>query len=96
MDLLWMNETPSEKETESICPIAKDALETAVAELASSRTREGRKISEMLEQRCVDIESIVRSVSQRLPEVLAEMRKAESTPPSANGSLITSRPWPNR
>jgi uncharacterized protein (TIGR00255 family) len=59
----------------SVFPNAKEALEAAVAELASSRTREGRKINEMLEQRCVDIESVVQSVSRRLPEVLIEMRK---------------------
>ena len=60
---------------ESVFPAAREALESAIAELAANRAREGKKIQEMLERRCLEIESAVESVRQRLPEVLVEIRK---------------------
>jgi len=60
---------------QSIISPAQDALHTAVTELCIAREREGTKVQKMLEQRCVDIESLINAVRKRLPVVLVEIRK---------------------
>lgn len=59
----------------SIFPQAAEALRSAVEALCSSRAREGKKIEAMLEQRCVEIETLVAQVLKRLPDVLSEIRE---------------------
>jgi uncharacterized protein (TIGR00255 family) len=59
----------------AIIPEASTALQTAVDTLCGSRAREGAKIQAMLEQRCVEIESLVDDVLRRLPEVLKAIRE---------------------
>lgn len=60
---------------QTVFPLARDALSTAITELCKTRAREGVKVQKMLEQRCVDIEALVDAVRKRLPLVLAEIRK---------------------
>ena len=60
---------------QSIVPLAQDALHTAITELCRARSREGAKVQKMLEQRCIEIESLVNTVQKRLPMVLIEIRK---------------------
>jgi uncharacterized protein (TIGR00255 family) len=64
-----------EIDPQSIFPQATEALQTAVAALAESRSREGAKIQAMLEQRCGDIETVVDAVGKRLPDVLSQIRE---------------------
>ncbi len=64
-----------EIDPQSIFPQAKDALQSAIAALCDSRAREGVKIQAMLEQRCIEIESLVDAVVKRLPDVLREIRE---------------------
>jgi uncharacterized protein (TIGR00255 family) len=59
----------------SIFPQAKETLESAMNALGESRAREGVKIQAMLEQRCVEIESLVGQVLERLPDVLSDIRE---------------------
>jgi uncharacterized protein (TIGR00255 family) len=49
-------------------------LDETLSELLDSRAREGEKLKAMVEARCEAIESQVKSVSQRLPEILKVMR----------------------
>ena len=48
---------------------AKSLFEDALAELREARSREGLKLREVLEQRCAALETLVRQVHARLPEV---------------------------
>jgi len=60
---------------QSIFPATTEALKSATAGLSESRAREGEKIEELLEQRCVEIDTLVAAVQKRLPLVLVEIRK---------------------
>jgi uncharacterized protein (TIGR00255 family) len=60
---------------QSIFPATTEALKSATAGLSESRAREGEKIEDLLEQRCVEIETLVAAVQKRLPLVLVEIRK---------------------
>jgi len=50
-------------------------LDETLSELLVSRAREGEKLRAIVETRCDAIESQVKAVSQRLPEILNAMRK---------------------
>ena len=93
MVLRWPGVLEEEKiDPESLFPAAKEALDSAVAELVANRAREGNKIRDVLELRCVDIESAVQAVRNRLPEVLVEMRKRfEQRLESLNAQLDNDR-----
>lgn len=62
-------------DTQTLGPAALEALRSTVEELCQSRAREGTKLQQMLEQRCVEILSLVKDVRARLPSVLIEIRK---------------------
>jgi uncharacterized protein (TIGR00255 family) len=64
-----------EIDPETLFPQATACLQTAVTALCDSRAREGVKIQAMLEQRCVEIDSLVNDVRRRLPDVLIEIRQ---------------------
>lgn len=64
-----------EIDPQTIVPRAKEALQSAIGALCDSRAREGEKIQVMLEQRCVEIDSLVDEVRRRLPDVLIEIRQ---------------------
>lgn len=49
-------------------------LDEALSELLESRAREGEKLKTIIEARCHAIEEQVKTVSQRLPEILQAMR----------------------
>lgn len=55
-----------------------DALRTlfagALEDLAATRSREGKRLKELIEQRCVTLEGLVAQVQARLPEVQARVR----------------------
>ena len=53
---------------------ASSLLDTSLRALNEMRASEGRRITEMLALRCVDIESISASVRKRMPEVMAACR----------------------
>jgi len=53
---------------------AATLLDTALQAINAMRQSEGRRIEEMLESRCVDIEGIAKAVRKRMPEVLAASR----------------------
>lgn len=66
-----------EEETapDQMYPVIRDALASAIGQLAENRAREGEKIHAMLEDRCGEILTIADGVRKRLPTVLAEIRK---------------------
>jgi uncharacterized protein (TIGR00255 family) len=64
-----------EIDPETLFPQATECLPTAVAALCDSRAREGVKIQAMLEQRCIEIDSLVDEIRKRLPDVLIEIRQ---------------------
>jgi len=53
---------------------AATLLDTALAAINVMRQSEGRRIEEMLESRCTEIEEIAKAVQKRMPEVLAASR----------------------
>lgn len=55
-------------------PLALSSLEAAVAELAASRSREGARLEELLEERCAGVLVHVAAVRERLPQVLQSIR----------------------
>lgn len=58
-------------------PLVKEAgalLDRTLASISEMRSSEGRRISEMLESRCAEIESIAKTVRKRMPEVLNAVR----------------------
>ena len=65
-----------EQETtpDKMYPAARDALTSAIDQLAENRAREGEKIHAMLESRCAEVLTIAASVEKRLPTVLTEIR----------------------
>jgi uncharacterized protein (TIGR00255 family) len=62
-------------DAQTIAPVVLGTLESAIDELCDSRAREGLKLQRMLEERCVEIVSVVEKVRERLPTVLKEIRK---------------------
>jgi len=63
-----------EIETEPLFGEATTLLDTALRAINVMRRSEGRRIEEMLESRCVEIEGIAKAVRKRMPEVLAASR----------------------
>ena len=61
-------------DTEPLFERAGDLLETALTAIGEMRANEGARIAAMLEERCVDIESIASLVRERMPEVLDAIR----------------------
>ena len=53
---------------------AEKLLDSTLSAIRSMRANEGARIADMLETRCVDIESISQSVRARMPEVLEAAR----------------------
>ncbi|MAF83719.1 MAG: YicC/YloC family endoribonuclease [Gammaproteobacteria bacterium] len=60
---------------DTLYPAAREALTSAIAQLADNRAREGEKIHAMLESRCAEVITLATSVSERLPEVLTGIRQ---------------------
>jgi uncharacterized protein (TIGR00255 family) len=50
-------------------------LTATVAQLSETREREGRQLKALIEERCVKIQEFIATASQRMPEVLALLRK---------------------
>ncbi len=64
----------AEVDAEPLFAGASKLLETTLTQLNEMRRSEGERIEEMLESRCVEIESISAAVRERMPEVLAASR----------------------
>ena len=60
---------------EELLEAARQLFAAAVSELAAARTREGARLRELIEQRCVTLEGLVAAVRVRLPEVQARVRE---------------------
>jgi len=56
---------------------AATLLDTALQAINVMRQSEGRRIEEMLESRCAEIEGIAKAVRKRMPEVLAASREKQ-------------------
>ena len=54
---------------------ALDLFERGLAELGSTRAREGARLADMILERCAGIEVLVTTAANRLPEVLAHHRQ---------------------
>jgi uncharacterized protein (TIGR00255 family) len=63
-----------EVDAEPLFDEASTLLDTALQAVNGMRQSEGRRIEEMLESRCADIEAIASAVRKRMPEVLAASR----------------------
>lgn len=67
-------------------------LDEALSELIETRTREGEKLKAIIEARCTAMEDQVKTVSQRLPEILQAMRsRLEERLSEIKGELDPSR-----
>jgi uncharacterized protein (TIGR00255 family) len=53
---------------------AREQLEQTLQQMLATREREGERIRELLEQRCAGIEAAVRTVRDRRPEVMEQIR----------------------
>jgi uncharacterized protein (TIGR00255 family) len=53
---------------------ARTLFDATVEDLAAARAREGLRLRELLEQRCVALEALVQQVRRRLPDVQARIR----------------------
>lgn len=67
----------SEVDTEPLYDEAKKILNQTIAELSEMRASEGARIGAMIEARCKEIAGIAETVRERLPEVLAAVRKRQ-------------------
>ncbi len=65
---------PKELDVEPLFGAAATLLDTALAAIGEMRASEGRRITDMLESRCKDIEAIAKSVRARMPDVLEAAR----------------------
>ena len=65
---------PKEVDVEPLFGAATTLLDTALAAIGEMRASEGRRIADMLESRCKDIEAIAGSVRARMPDVLEAAR----------------------
>ena len=63
-----------EIDAEPLFAEAEKLLDSTLAAIRSMRSNEGARITDMLESRCADIESISGSVRARMPEVLEAAR----------------------
>ncbi|MBX5463065.1 MAG: YicC family protein [Steroidobacteraceae bacterium] len=54
---------------------ARQLFTEAVSDLVAARAREGARLSELIEQRCTSLESLVAQVRARLPEVRVRVRE---------------------
>jgi len=63
-----------QSDPDKIYPAAKDALTSAIIQLAENRAREGEKIHAMLESRCAEIITLAAGIGKRLPTVLTGIR----------------------
>jgi len=73
-------------------PAIRDALTSAVEQLAESRAREGEKIHAMIDGRCTDVRTLADGVRKRLPTVLIEIRnRLEKKIESLNAQLDNDR-----
>ncbi len=77
MDILRWPGVLQEQETrlDALHPLALAGLERAVSDLAASRSREGVRMHDLLEGRCVEILARVAAVQARLPLVLQGIRE---------------------
>ncbi len=64
----------AERDLSPLLAAARTALATALSSLGEVRAREGERICELIEQRCVGLLQLVEAVTARLPEVRARMR----------------------
>ena len=64
----------AELDAEPLFTEADALLQKTLEAITAMRASEGRRITEMLESRCADIEIIGRSIRERMPEVLANAR----------------------
>jgi len=60
--------------SEALLDALRELFAAALAELSATRSREGARLRELIEQRCASLESLVAQVQARLPEVHARMR----------------------
>ena len=67
----------AELDAEPLFAEAGSLLGKALDAIAEMRANEGRRIAEMLESRCADIEAIAASVRERMPEVLSNAREKQ-------------------
>jgi uncharacterized protein (TIGR00255 family) len=76
MDLLrWPGVVrESEGTAEEVLQSARDLFSATVAELVAARAREGSRLRELIEQRCVGLDALVVQVKARLPEARARWR----------------------
>lgn len=47
----------------------------AIAQLSETREREGKQLKTLIEERCVKIQSFIAAAKQRMPDVMASLRK---------------------
>lgn len=83
-----------EEETtpDKMYPAVREALTSAIDNLAENRAREGVKINAMLEIRCADVLTLAAGVRNRLPTVLAEIRtRLEKKIESLNAQIDNDR-----
>ncbi len=67
----------AEIETEPLFDEASALLDVALNAIDEMRLSEGKRIAEMLESRCRDIDVIARAVRKRMPEILAATREKQ-------------------
>ena len=70
---------PSAVDQEAVERTVLELLGVALAELVTTREREGEKIASMIEQRLDDIAGIICATQQRVPQILAASRERLST-----------------
>ena len=63
--------TEPEIDADPLFAAATSLLDQALEDMASMRASEGERIAAMIESRCVDIEKIISTVREHLPDVLA-------------------------
>ncbi|MEJ1966143.1 MAG: YicC/YloC family endoribonuclease [Gammaproteobacteria bacterium] len=77
MDVLRWPGVVREENTGSdeVVAAARALFAETVADLVAARTREGTRLRELIEQRCVSLDGFVAQVRARLPEVQARVRE---------------------
>ena len=65
--------------SDEVVGAARALFTETVAELVAARAREGTRLRELIEQRCVSLEGFVAQVRTRLPEVQARVRERLDT-----------------
>ena len=64
-------------DAESLFGQAEEALGVALEALAEMRASEGRRLAQLIEARCRDILDIAAAVRERMPEILAAVRRKQ-------------------